>query len=66
MIFESDYPKPVAGFSGINKGISDAYSSAANYYHNKKQMTKTLEVTAKGLEYIPDNNSLLQIKNKLN
>jgi len=66
MIFESDYPKPVAGFSGINNGISDAYSSAANYYHNKKQMAKTLEVTAKGLEYIPDNNSLLQIKNKLN
>lgn len=65
MIFESDYPIAISGYAGINHGIANAYRSAAAYYIQNSNMPKSLEVTNKGLNYLPDDSSLVQFKKQL-
>ena len=60
-IFEHEYPLSLKGFSGINKGIVNAYSSAAAYYKRNEDIPKSMEVVYRGLDYIPENRVLVSL-----
>lgn len=64
MIFESDYPFAIDGYTGINKGIVGAYLSAATHYKQNNNHPKSLEILNKGLSYVPENSDLAQIKSQ--
>jgi len=65
MIFESDYPCNHKDLTAINKGIANAYASAALYYSYNKDFKKTIEIANRGLAYLPENKNLLSIKSDL-
>jgi len=64
LIFESDYPSSLVGYAGINNGIDNAYTTAASYYMQNKNLSKSLYIASKGLDYLPGNASLKQIKDQ--
>lgn len=65
-IFETDYPVSTADYSALNAGIANAYASAANFYKQNANKDKSLRIVKKGLDYLPEDTTLLSFKSNLN